>query len=76
MRASPRALRARQLEPEPRLAAGRALAAAGATAMIDLSDGLGGDARHLAEASGVAVPIERGALPFARGWPRSPRPRA
>ena len=60
-------LRRRQVHPTPRMAAGAALAAAGAKAMIDLSDGLAGDAAHLARASGAALRIEAAALPLAPG---------
>jgi thiamine-monophosphate kinase len=60
-------LRLRQIEPVPRLAAGQALAGAGADAMIDLSDGLGGDAGHIAAASGAGVRIDAEALPLAAG---------
>ncbi len=55
--------RARFARPEPRIAWGRWLAAHGARAMLDVSDGLAGDAGHLAAASCLAVRIELERVP-------------
>ncbi len=53
---------AAQLAPHPPVAAGVAAALAGATAMLDVSDGLARDARRMAEDSGVGIDFRRTAL--------------
>lgn len=57
----------RHLRPVPRIAEGTLLASLGATAMIDLSDGLGIDALRLMSASGAGCVIDPDAVPIARG---------
>ena len=51
-----------QLAPRPPIGHGVLAAVAGATAMLDLSDGLALDARRLAKASGVALDLDPGAI--------------
>ena len=62
---SPRVLVEAYRRPEPPYAAGRLAAEAGATSMIDISDGLLAEAKHLADASGVAIDVRRTAFDLA-----------
>lgn len=73
----------RHLTFRPRVALGRALARAGATALMDVSDGLALDLDRLARASGAvvtlaldAVPVHRDATRRARETGRSAREHA
>jgi thiamine-monophosphate kinase len=59
---SPKVLVDAQRSPRPPYAAGIAAAIAGATSMIDVSDGLVADARHVARASGVVIELDSSVL--------------
>jgi len=54
----------RCLRPTPRLEAGRVAAGLGADAMIDLSDGLASDLRHVCDRSGVGGIVDLDLLPI------------
>jgi thiamine-monophosphate kinase len=58
---------ARMRAPMPRLREGRALAEAGVSAMIDVSDGIASDAAHLAHASAAQLRVTLERLPLHEG---------
>ena len=59
--------RQRFAHPEPRIREARWLAAHGATAAVDISDGVVADAAHVAAASGVVIRIDLEKLPCEPG---------
>jgi thiamine-monophosphate kinase len=61
---SPRIVVDAHRRPQPPYSAGALAAAAGATAMIDVSDGLLADVGHIAQESGVQIVIDTAALPI------------
>lgn len=72
----PAGVRARFASPRPRLVAARRLQAHGGLhAMLDVSDGVAGDAGHLAAASGVGLEIHTDAIPL-EPWLAEHRDRA
>ena len=62
---SPRVVVEAHRVPQVDYGAGAAAAAAGATAMIDVSDGLLADLGHIAAASGVTIDVDRSAFEVA-----------
>lgn len=62
---TPRVLADAHRRPEPPYGAAAEARRGGATALIDISDGLVADLGHLAEASGVVIDIDRSLLPIA-----------
>ena len=60
----------KHLRPTPRLALGVALRQAGATAAIDLSDGLSSDIARIARASGLQARLDLDRLPVFAGASR------
>lgn len=61
------AMRERFARPVPRLAEARWLAARGATAGVDISDGLASDLNHVGNASGVRIVLDAGSIPRFEG---------
>ena len=53
----------RHYRPVPKVTEGQAIAKAGASAMMDISDGIGSDLQHILDASGVGAEIECKAIP-------------
>ncbi len=64
--AAPAELLAAHRRPQPPYDAGPEAAGHGATAMIDVSDGLLADLGHVADASGVLIELVAGMLPASR----------
>lgn len=60
-------LLARHLRPMPRILEGPVLGEAGATAMIDISDGFGIDLKRVMEASGTGCNVDPDAMPVDPG---------
>lgn len=63
----------RHLTPTPRVKEGRLIAKLKAHAMIDISDGLSRDLRHICEASGVGVRLFREKIPVSVAMRRAAR---